>query len=93
MSFTTKLKKYAQLAVVNGIGLKEGQTLVINAPVAAQEFVRLCVQSAYEDAKAGYVYVRWNDEITSKMTYQNANLERITNVDEWVVSQDRKSVV
>lgn len=87
MSFTTKLKKYAQLAVVNGIGLKEGQTLVINAPVAAQEFVRLCVQSAYEDAKAGYVYVRWNDEITSKMTYQNANLERITNVDEWVVSQ------
>lgn len=87
MSFTAKLKKYAQLAVINGTGLKEGQTLVINAPVSAQEFVRLCVQSAYEDAKAGYVYVRWNDEISSKMTYQHANLERITNVDEWVVSQ------
>lgn len=87
MTFTTKLKKYAQLAIVNGTGLKEGQTLVINAPVSAQEFVHLCVQSAYEDAKAGYVYIRWNDEISSKLTYQHAKLDRITNVDEWVVSQ------
>jgi aminopeptidase len=92
MSFQTKLKKYAKLAVLNGTGLKEGQTLVINAPVNAQEFVRLCVESAYEDAKAGYVYVRWNDDLTSRLTYKNANIERISNVDDWVVSQYRRFV-
>ncbi|MCD8574943.1 MAG: aminopeptidase [Erysipelotrichaceae bacterium] len=92
MSFDSKLKKYAQLAVLNGTGLKEGQTLVINAPVNAQEFVRLCVESAYEDAKAGYVYVRWNDDLTSRLTYKHANIDRISTVDEWVIAQYRRFV-
>ena len=92
MSFDSKLKKYAKLAVLNGTGLKEGQTLVINAPVNAQEFVRLCVESAYEDAKAGYVYVRWNDDLTSRLTYKHANIDRISNVDEWVIAQYRRFV-
>ena len=92
MSFQTKLKKYAQLAVVNGTGLKEGQTLVINAPVSAQDFVRLCVESAYTDAKAGYVYVRWTDELSSRLTYKHANIERISKVDDWVVAQYQQFV-
>lgn len=92
MSFDSKLKKYAQLAVLNGTGLKEGQTLVINAPVNAQEFVRLCVESAYEDAKAGYVYVRWNDDLTSRLTYKHANIDRISTVDDWVIAQYRRFV-
>lgn len=87
MSFQLKCKKYAQLAILNGTGLKPGQTLVINAPVAAQDFVRLCVESAYEDGKAGYVYVRWNDDLTSRLTFKCAQRDRITQVDEWVVSQ------
>lgn len=92
MSFQLKCKKYAQLAILNGTGLKPGQTLVINAPVAAQDFVRLCVESAYEDAQAGYVYVRWNDDLTSRLTYKHAKRDRISQVDEWVVSQYRTFV-
>lgn len=82
----TILKKYAKLAVEVGVNVQENQTLVINAPVAAAEFARACVEAAYE-AKAGYVFVRWTDDLTSKLSYQHANLERLKKVDEWVVSQ------
>ena len=80
------LKKYAKLAVEVGVNVQKDQTLVINAPVEAAEFVRYVVDAAYQ-AQAGYVYVRWNDDKTSKLSYQHANLDRLKKVDEWVVNQ------
>lgn len=80
------LKKYAKLAVETGVNVQVNQTLTINAPVEAAEFVRYCVEAAYE-AGAGYVYVRWNDDQTLKLHYEYANLDRFKRVDDWVVDQ------
>ncbi len=80
------LKKYAKLAVEVGVNVQEGQTLVVNAPVEAVTFVRHVVEAAY-NAKAGYVYVRWNDDKTSKLSYQHANIDRLKRVDSWFVDQ------
>lgn len=82
----TILRKYTKLAVEMGVNVQENQTLVINAPVEAAEFARYCVEAAYQ-AKAGYVFVRWVDDQTSKLSYQHANIERLKRVDDWVVSQ------
>ena len=80
------LRKYAKLAVETGVNVQPNQTLTINAPVEAAEFVRYCVEAAYQ-AKAGYVYVRWNDDQTTKLNYEHANLDRLKKVDDWVVNQ------
>lgn len=80
------LRKYAKLAVETGVNVQENQTLTINAPVEAAEFVRYCVEAAYQ-AKAGYVFVRWNDDQTSKLHYEHANLDRLKKVDGWLVDQ------
>lgn len=76
------MEKYAQLAVVQGVNIQKGQLLVINAEVKDYEFVRLCVQKAYE-VGAGKVMVNFSDEVISKMTYQSCSLETLKEVPEW----------
>ncbi|MEF9967829.1 MAG: aminopeptidase, partial [Longicatena sp.] len=44
----SRLRKYAELAVKQGVNIQKGQLLVINAPVDTVEFVRLCVDEAYK---------------------------------------------
>ncbi len=80
------LRKYARLAVEVGVNVQPNQTLVINAPTEAAEFARYCVEAAYQ-AKAGYVYVRWNNDAISKLSYQHANIDRLKRVDSWFVDQ------
>lgn len=80
------LRKYAKLAVEVGVNVQPNQTLTINAPVEAAEFVRYCVDAAYQ-AKAGYVFVRWNDDQSAKLHYKHANIDRLKQVDSWVVDQ------
>ena len=55
------LDKYAQLCVKVGINIKEGQPLVINAPIEGLEFVRKLAENAYE-LGASEVHVNWSDE-------------------------------
>ncbi|TCP27089.1 aminopeptidase II [Scopulibacillus darangshiensis] len=56
-----KLEKYAELAVKNGVNVQKGQDLVITAPIAAADFVRMVVKKAYQ-AGAKHVHFRWTDD-------------------------------
>lgn len=80
------LRKFANLAVKVGVNIKEGQLLVVNAPVECYDFVRLIVEEAYK-AKAGNVVVKWNDPVTSKYYYLNASDDVLKEVPEHVVKQ------
>ncbi|GAA3411041.1 aminopeptidase [Paenibacillus hodogayensis] len=65
------LEQYAELAVRVGINVRQGQTLVVSAPLSAVELVRLIVRKAYE-AGAKNVHVEWNDEQLTRIKYQLA---------------------
>lgn len=80
--FEEKLNKYAQLAVKVGVNVQSGQTLVVNAPLVAAEFVR---QIAFEAYKAGAknVHVEWNDEELTRIKYLNAPDEAFSEYPIW----------
>lgn len=65
------MENYAELAVRIGINVQPGQTLVINAPLTAADFVRIAARKAYE-AGAKNVIVEWDDDGLKRIKYQLA---------------------
>lgn len=82
------LKKYAKLAIRTGINIQPDQTLVIQADADSVEFVRLCVQEAYE-AKAKEVIVQWKDDEISRLNYLHQDVETLEEVPEWNLARFR----
>lgn len=87
----SRLRKYAELAVKQGVNIQKGQLLVINAPVDTVEFVRLCVDEAYK-AGASKVEINWNDDEITKLNYENVDTEILKKVSQWRIEQ-RKEVI
>lgn len=81
-NFNKKLDKYAKLCVEVGINIQKNQPLVINAPVEGAEFVRLVAKHAYE-LGAKQVHVNWNDEVLTRLRYENAPMEVFENFPKW----------
>ncbi|MBT2287822.1 aminopeptidase [Paenibacillus albidus] len=71
LDFKQKLENYALLAVRIGVNIQPGQTLVLNADIAAAELVRLVVRKAYEEG-ANWVKVNYTDEIVTRTRYDLA---------------------
>lgn len=84
--FQDKLSKYADLAVQIGINIQPGQTLVINAPVMAAEFVRLITVKAYRIG-ASLVKVNWNDETITRQQFEHAAPETFTTAPTWFAGE------
>jgi aminopeptidase len=80
--FQDKLEKYAELAVKVGINVQPGQTLVINAPIAAADFARAAAKKAYE-VGAKNVLVEWNDEQLTKIKFDHAPDEAFEEFPMW----------
>ena len=81
-----QLDKFARLLVVTGAALKHGQELVVNAPVEGAAFVRRVVAAAYAEG-AGHVTVIWNDEVISRLDYENVALEWFQHTPAWKKEQ------
>ncbi|ASA21721.1 aminopeptidase [Paenibacillus donghaensis] len=85
-NFEAKLSKYADLAVQIGVNIQPGQTLVINAPVLAAEFVRMITAKAYA-VGAGWVKVNWNDEFITRQQFEHAAPEVFTKSPTWLAGE------
>lgn len=77
-----QLEKYAELAVKVGVNIQKGQTLVVNAPISAADFVRKVAKKAYE-AGAKNVHVEWSDEVITRTKYDLAPDEAFLEYPEW----------
>lgn len=80
------LRKYAELAVLTGINIQEGQTLVIQAGTESNYFVRLCVEVAYESG-AKKVIVQWSDDTVNHHDYNYQSVETLEEVPEWTLKR------
>ena len=80
--FEEKLSKYAKLVVEVGINVQKGQIVVIRTPIEGAELTRMMTKAAYE-CGAKKVYVEYSDEIISKMTYEYATKETLSEFPEW----------
>ncbi len=86
MPSQNRLRKYARLAVSIGANVQPGQMLVINGQPDTREFVRLCVEEAYE-VGASYVQVRWSDDPVTHTTYLKSSVETLEEVPDYLVAQ------
>lgn len=77
------LKKYAKLAIYQGVNVQKNQTLVISSPIECAEFTRMLVEEAYIKG-AKEVVVQWNDELTGKLKYKYSPMEVFETIPEWV---------
>ncbi|MCP8615802.1 aminopeptidase [Salirhabdus salicampi] len=82
--FQNNLEKYAELVVRMGVNLQESQTLMINAPTEAVDFVRVVAKKAYQ-LGAKDVHMNWMDEELTRLKYEHAPLETLVNVPQWRV--------
>lgn len=82
LSFKQKLENYALLAVKIGVNIQPGQTLVLNADIAAAELVRLIVRNAYE-AGAYLVKVNYSDEQVTRTRYDLAPRDSFLEPPQW----------
>ena len=80
------LKEFAHLAVEVGVNVQPGQLLVINAPIVAKDLVEMIAKRAYE-VGAGRVMVNWQDDFSSKLFYEYASDERLTEVPEFTIER------
>ncbi|NNF65708.1 MAG: aminopeptidase [Acidimicrobiia bacterium] len=69
MPSSESMAKYADVAIQIGIGLEEGDRLLITSCVEAVELTRILVEQAY-DAGASNVDVLWNDDAISRARFE-----------------------
>jgi len=83
MNFEENLKKYAELVVKVGVNIQTDQYLMIRSPIEGAAFARELTKYAYE-AGAKRVYVEYNDEEVTKMTYDYATEETLGEYPSWI---------
>lgn len=83
MKFEDNLKKYAKLIVEVGVNIQKEQYLMIRTPIEGAYFAREIAKSAYE-AGAKKVFVEYNDEQLTKITYSYASDEALGEYPAWI---------
>ena len=77
-----KLREYAALLVEVGLSVKQGQTLIIHAPVDCADFARMCMEQAYKSG-ASEVVVAYSDDAVARAKFLYAADEVFDRVPEW----------
>ncbi|MEG2191950.1 MAG: aminopeptidase, partial [Oscillospiraceae bacterium] len=77
------LKQYGEMAVKVGVNIQKGQTLIINAPISAEDLVHHCAIAAYE-AGAKEVVVHYSDEKLSRIKMDKTSKEVLCDVKPWM---------
>jgi aminopeptidase len=80
------LAKYADVAIEVGLNLRKGQRLMIEAIIEDAPFVRKVVESAYK-AGAVFVDVLWTDERLTRIRFNQADPESLTEVPNWLITR------
>lgn len=84
--FDSMLSKYADVVVKVGLNLRRGQKLSIRAIIEDAPFVRKVAEKAY-NAGAKYVDVLWADENISRIRFEHADPESLTEVPNWLFTR------
>ena len=76
----TYLREYARLLVKNGIAVKKGDIVIVNAGLDQPEFVKMVVEECYRE-KAARVMVEWSYLPLTKLNVNNMNKKLLGRVE------------
>lgn len=78
----TLLEKYARLALLCGVNLQKGQTLLIQSDIAAAEFAEVVTREAYAFG-AKEVVVHYSDERITRLHYLYQSSDTLCTIHDW----------
>lgn len=81
--FETQLDQLAQVAVHVGLGLREGQELIVTAPIEAAPLARKIAEHAYR-AGSPLVTVLYDDDAATLLRYQHAPVSAFDQTQKWL---------
>lgn len=84
--FDTLLGKYADVVVQIGLNLRKGQRLLIRGILDDAPLIRKVTESAYK-AGAVYVDVFFTDERLTRLRFEHADPETLTEVPNWLYAR------
>ncbi|MFC4640425.1 aminopeptidase [Deinococcus hohokamensis] len=87
LTFEEKLRNYARLAVRVGLGIREGQRVLVQAPVDTAVLARAVVREAYA-AGASFVDVRWDDDDVQLARFELAPEGSFEQISRWRVDAE-----
>ncbi len=87
LTFEEKLNNYARLAVRVGLGVREGQRVLVQAPVDTAQLARAVVREAYA-AGASFVDVRWDDDDVQLARFELAPDGSFDTISRWRVDAE-----
>lgn len=90
LSFEERLHNYARLAVRVGLGVREGQRVLVQAPVETAPLARLIVREAYA-AGASLVDVRWDDDDVQLARFSLAPEGSFEQISQWRVNAETET--
>jgi aminopeptidase len=86
LEFDRLLGKYADIVVRIGLNLRKGQRLIIRGILEDAPLIRKVTESAYK-AGAVYVDVMYTDERITRLRYEHADPETLTEVPNWIYAR------
>lgn len=85
-NFENLLKKYARLVVSKGVNIQKDGLLFINSPIECSFFARLLAKEAYKIG-AKDVYINYSDELFTRIKFENASIETLSNVPQYEIDK------
>ena len=86
MDLQKRIEDYANLIAKVGVGVKEGQLVIIRVNVESKDFAKELTKACYESG-AKKVLVEWNSQDITRLTLENATKETLKEVEEWYVTK------
>lgn len=80
------LKKYASLIVGTGVNVQKGEEVYVNAPIVAAKFALAVAEAAYKRG-AKKVTLIYNDELFTKLRYENEQKDVLAEVEAWHIAR------
>lgn len=84
--FENLLEKYANLVISKGVNIQKDKLLFINSPIECAPFARLLCSEAYK-AQAKDVYINYSDELFTRLRFENASCETLSNVPQYEIDK------
>lgn len=81
-----RIENFAKLAVTFGVNVKEGEDVLITAPVESPELARLMTKAAYE-LGARAVSIDWRDDAITRLTFEHQTQETLNEVPAWKIEK------
>lgn len=86
MSFLDNLNKYANLIIKKGLNIKSNDILIIRGEVENYKFLNIVAETAYKYG-AKDVKVNYRNQELSKIRYDNATIETLTDIPKHFVDE------